>query len=86
MALRHQHALDFSQYLVRIRGEFEYVRHDDQVDRVGRERQFLVAVDDRDAPSPFALLAFDDKLPVGGAEAQWHPVLAQRIDFGQSQL
>ena len=33
-------------------------------------------MDDSDAPSPFALLALDDKLPVGRAEAQRHPVLA----------
>src|SRR5665811_1226692 len=74
IAFRPQHPCRLAQYLVRIFGEFENMRQQHQIQAVAVERQLR------------ANQAHGVPRVISGAEAQRHPVAAQKIMLRQPQL
>lgn len=79
-ALRSEHPVDLAQNLVRMIGELEDVRQDDQIERLGLERKRFVVVE------PEIEGADRDIVGLQREKAMLDAVLAQGVEFGQTAL
>jgi len=74
LSVGNEDAFDFPQNLMRIVMEFQYVRHHDEIDAVGRERQLP------------EIAKHVDRAGIPGNLSQGNPVVGEKGDLRQAKL